>query len=152
MNTKQLVSELNGVTTDSYAVIKDGRVEIYAAYEEDEDEKIVFSMDIMADNIYEGTTNAIELEFGTIIEFGKIIERFLDTPVKERVQEEKFYLKTISNLIDESTAYINYNKLKNKYTYSDKYGSGNRKTTFTESEIENIDTTGFYPKPVEINY
>lgn len=39
MNTKQLVSELNGVTTDSYAVIKDGRVEIYAAYEEDEDEK-----------------------------------------------------------------------------------------------------------------
>ena len=147
MDTEELVKKLNGVTTDCYAEIESEILKIYITSDEGDD--VIFSIDITADNIFRGITEDLEqLELGTVTEFGIIINEFLNTPLDKRIPEERFYLMAINPLV-KNLKYLVYNQISGNYTYGDKYWSGNKKTIYTQSEIDYMDISGLKPEPVE---
>ena len=147
MDTEELVKKLNGVTTDCYAEIESEILKIYITNDEGDD--VIFRIDITADNIFRGITEDLEqLELGTVTEFGIIINEFLKTPVDKRVPEERFHLYAISPLV-KNLKYLVYSQITGNYTYGDKHWSGNKKTVFTQSEIDKMDISGLIPERVE---
>ena len=147
MDTKELVKKLNGVTTDCYAEIESEILKIYVTSDEGDD--VIFRIDITADNIFRGITEDLEkLELGVVTEFGNIINEFIRTPLEKRIPEEKFYLMAINPLV-KNLKYLVYSQITGNYTYGDKHWSGNKKTIYTQSEIDYMDISGLKPEPVE---
>ena len=65
-----------------------------------------------------------------------------ETPLTEREEEKRYYLRLVSTLPFEFT-YLNKDVLNGEYSISnDREGNG-IKTIFTESEISKMDITGF---------
>lgn len=63
--------------------------------------------------------------------------------------EYLYYLKTASPLVSEQTQYLNYNRLSEKYFYSSVYNDEDHiKYIFTQTEVDNMDTTGLIPEPI----
>ena len=72
------------------------------------------------------------------------------TPLAEREEEKRYYLRLTANLsfyMDET--YLNYNPIKAKYFVSNKFQKDSSTAIFTESEISQMDITGF--QKVEVN-
>ena len=66
------------------------------------------------------------------------------TPLAEREEEKRYYLQLTANLsfyMDET--YLNYNPIKAKYFVSNKFEKDSSTAIFTESEIADMDITGF---------
>ena len=66
------------------------------------------------------------------------------TPLAEREEEKRYYLRLTANLsfyMDET--YLNYNPIKAKYFVSNKFQKDSSTAIFTESEISQMDITGF---------
>ena len=73
-----------------------------------------------------------------------------ETPLAEREEEKRYYLRLTANLsfyMDET--YLNYNPIKAKYFVSNKFQKDSSTAIFTESEIAEMDITGFKKEPVE---
>ena len=65
-----------------------------------------------------------------------IIAEYLNTPVEEREEEKKFYLKQIG--IENNHSFLNYDSSICEYLTYDKKEFGTYKTQFTQSEIDNL--------------
>lgn len=148
MDTKELVEKLNAVTTDCYAEIQSELLKIYITNDEGDD--LIFRIDTTADNIFRGVTEDLDrLELGVATEFGNIINEFLKTPLAKRIPEEKFHLMAINPLV-KNGKYLTYNKISGGYTYGYKqHSTQTKKTIFTQSEIDRMDTSGLIPEPIK---
>ena len=65
-----------------------------------------------------------------------IIAEYLNTPVSEREEEKKYYLKQIG--IENNHSFLNYDSSICEYSTYDKREFGVYKTQFTQSEIDNL--------------
>ena len=65
-----------------------------------------------------------------------IIAEYLNTPVEEREEEKKYYLKQIG--IENNHSFLNYDSSICEYSTYDKREFGVYKTQFTQSEIDNL--------------
>ena len=65
-----------------------------------------------------------------------IIAEYLKTPVKERKEEKKYYLKQIG--IENNHSFLNYDSSICEYSTYDKREFGTYQTQFTQSEIDNM--------------
>ena len=65
-----------------------------------------------------------------------IIAEYLNTPVNEREDEKKYYLKQIG--IENNHSFLNYDSSICEYSTYDKREFGVYKTQFTQSEIDNL--------------
>ena len=82
-------------------------------------------------------------------QFLDLAYKLAKTPIEDRLEEKKYYLKTASPLVSEQTQYLNYNRLSEKYFYSSVYNDEDHiKYIFTQTEVDNMDTTGLIPEPI----
>ena len=65
-----------------------------------------------------------------------IIAEYLNTPVEEREEEKKYYLKQIG--IENNHSFLNYDSSICEYSTYDKREFGTYQTQFTQSEIDNM--------------
>ena len=75
----------------------------------------------------------------------QLTRTFLD----QREEEDKYYLKTASSLVPEDIAYLNLDYCSGDYFWNDSYYSFGIQTIFTQTEVDNMDTTGLIPIPVD---
>ncbi len=64
-----------------------------------------------------------------------VIQRLLDTPVKERFPEKKYTIQAIAN---SDYCYLNYGKNSNRMTFCDDVETDYVKARFTQSEIDEL--------------
>ena len=79
-----------------------------------------------------------------------LVVGYLNTPKEEREEEKRYYLRLTANLsfyMDET--YLNYNPIKAKYFVSNKFQKDSSTAIFTESEISQMDITGFQKVEVD---
>ena len=65
-----------------------------------------------------------------------IVAEYLNTPVKEREEEKRYYLKQIG--IENNHSFLNYDSSICEYLTYDKKEFGTYQTQFTQSEIDNM--------------
>jgi len=74
----------------------------------------------------------------------KLMIDYITTTIEEREQEKRYYLKLITPiLIDNDEVFLNVSKAKADYFIRDKEDTRYDKTIFTESELSQMDETGF---------
>ena len=72
------------------------------------------------------------------------------TPLAEREEEKKYYLRLATKIdVYEDRRYLNMDIPNEKYTLSENKDDAYYKAIFTESEIAQMDITGFKKEPVE---
>ena len=71
-----------------------------------------------------------------------IISEYTGTPPEEREEEKRYYLRLVADLPFEFT-YLNKDAETGEYSISDDRECNGIKTIFTESEIAEMDITGF---------
>ncbi|WP_323064828.1 hypothetical protein [Limosilactobacillus reuteri] len=64
-----------------------------------------------------------------------VVQRLLDTPVKDRFPEKKYTIQVIANSDD---CYLNYGKSTNRMIFCDDVETDYVKTRFTQSEIDEL--------------
>lgn len=64
-----------------------------------------------------------------------VVQRLLDTPVKERFPEKKYTIQVTANSDD---AYLNYHERSNHINFCDDIETDHVKTRFTQSEIDEL--------------
>lgn len=150
MKTNNLIKELNAYY-DIYVELKHDQIHIY-------NRKLLsvpficgFHKD--ATFTYESldriTPSMQGLRLDTLTDIRDLIDKYLATPIEDREEKKKYYLKTASPLVSEQTQYLNYNTLSEKYFYSSVYNDEDHiKYIFTQTEIDNMDTTGLIPEPI----
>ena len=94
--------------------------------------------------------------FGLLTEFEKgqflnLCHKLAKTPLAEREEEKRHRLLSVSPLLRKSECgYLLYHKSMGRYfTGSAEYGGDVYQAIFTESEISQMDITGFEKEPVE---
>ena len=74
----------------------------------------------------------------------KLIVEYLDTPNSEREEEKRYYLRLATKIdVYEDRRYLNMDIPNEKYTLSENKDDAYYKASFTESEIAEMDITGF---------
>ena len=71
-----------------------------------------------------------------------LVVGYLNTPKEEREEEKRYYLRLVATLPFEFT-YLNKDAETGEYSISDDREYNGIKTIFTESEISQMDITGF---------
>ena len=72
------------------------------------------------------------------------------TPLAEREEEKRYYLRLATKIdVYEDRRYLNMDIPNEKYTLSENKDDAYYKAIFTESEIAEMDITGFEKEPVE---
>jgi hypothetical protein len=77
-----------------------------------------------------------------------LVTELAKTPLEEREEEKRYRLKFENNLKE---IYVLFDESKSEWDYYDNgkfIGNKNRKSIFTESELEHIDETGFVREEV----
>lgn len=69
-------------------------------------------------------------------EINIIIFEYLMTPIEEREEEKKYYLKQKG--VEDNHAFLNYNRFDDRYFTNNKKEHGQYITQFTQSEIDNL--------------
>ena len=73
-----------------------------------------------------------------------------ETPLAEREEEKRYYLRLATKIdVYEDRRYLNMDIPNEKYTLSENKDDAYYKAIFTESEIAEMDITGFKKEPVE---
>ena len=73
----------------------------------------------------------------------KLIVEYMDTPNSEREEEKRYYLLLNLPLVNNAQRYLNRIKNQNEYYLASKMENRGYQTIFTESEITEMDITGF---------
>jgi membrane peptidoglycan carboxypeptidase len=97
------------------------------------------------DSNFSAFTNEGSREKRTIIENAV---KLASTPIEEREEEKQYRLKFENNLKE---IYVLFNESTSDWTYYDNgkfVGNKNKKAIFTESELKDIDETGFVREEV----
>ena len=76
------------------------------------------------------------------IKFRVVIVNYARTPVKEREEPKKYYLR-LPDYLYESSSYLNYNAIDKKYCFFGGFGFGELQTQFTQEEIDNLPNQEF---------
>ena len=152
MNTQELIKALDNVTTYCYAELTDKTVTVWSTYCDEDEHEIIFSIPTYAASIHSVHTQSdalYGLTISDLTDIGNIIQRYFDTPLKKRLEETRYYLKTASPLVIEETKYLNYNLKTDSYFYSTVYNDEDHiKYIFTQTEVDNMDTTRLIPEPI----
>ena len=74
------------------------------------------------------------------------IREYLETPLAEREEEKRYRLRLDVPMLDKPL-YLHYGEYSNVYTVA--FFSNGFKTIFTESEVAEMDITGFEKEPIE---
>lgn len=155
MKTTELIDklhELNFVTAEIHGNL----ICIYKRQHGDKIDPLPFyKINVKATELKEGKTEIHrEASQGrlTLVAYDKILtllKAYLATPIEDREEKKKYYLKTASPLVSEQTQYLNYNLETDSYFYSSVYNDEDHiKYIFTQTEIDNMDTTGLIPEPI----
>lgn len=67
---------------------------------------------------------------------------YIKTPVEEREEPKKYYLK-LPRMFDGELAYMNYHKYYNEYFFNDRFTTELVQTQFTQEEIDNLPNQDF---------
>ena len=80
-----------------------------------------------------------------------LVVGYLNTPNEEREEEKRYWLLSVSPILRKNECgYLLYHKSMGRYfTGAAEYGGDVYQTIFTESEISQMDITGFKKEPVE---
>lgn len=92
-------------------------------------------------NCYEVNTDMedfYELEEETKKELFKLLAEYSSTPIKERKEEKRYYVKHKFLMNETSSFYLNYKPEEKKYVLSGSLETDDYKTKFTKQEIEEI--------------
>ena len=81
-------------------------------------------------------------------QFLDLAYKLAKTPIEDRLEEKKYYLKTASSLVPEDIAYLNLDCCSGDYFWNDSYYSFGIQNIFTQTEVDNMDTTGLIPEPI----
>ena len=83
-------------------------------------------------------------------ELMEIVTEYVTTQVKDREEEKRYYLRLATKIdVYEDRRYLNMDIPNEKYTLSENKDDAYYKAIFTESEIAEMDTTGFEKVEVE---
>ena len=90
----------------------------------------------IGENVYIGTEKRIALL--------KLISEYLDTQITEREEEKRYWLRIVANLgFKDNQRFLNLNIEREEYFICSARQSEWVQTIFTESEIAEMDITGF---------
>ena len=79
-----------------------------------------------------------------------LLFEYSTTPPSEREEEKRYYLRLATKIdVYEDRRYLNMDIPNEKYTLSENKDDAYYKAIFTESEIAEMDITGFEKEPVE---
>ena len=79
-----------------------------------------------------------------------LVVGYLNTPKEEREEEKRYYLRLATKIdVYEDRRYLNMDIPNEKYTLSENKDDAYYKAIFTETEISQMDITGF--RKVEVN-
>ena len=79
-----------------------------------------------------------------LLDAGDHIVGYLNTPLAEREEEKRYYLRLATKIdVYEDRRYLNMDIPNEKYTLSENKDDAYYKAIFTESEISQMDITGF---------
>lgn len=150
MKTTELIKELN-TYYDIYAEFSHDRVLIYNKTLPSV--PFIYGVHKEATVVYEYLNRIAPSMQGlcldTLADIKDLIDKYLATPIEDREDTSLYYLKTASPLVSEQTQYLNYNRLSEKYFYSSVYNDEDHiKYIFTQTEVDNMDTTGLIPEPI----
>lgn len=85
-----------------------------------------------------------EMRWNDKKELMTIVSEYMLTDPAEREEEKRYYLRLVTKLgVGEIFRYLNLNKSNEVYFMSTKDEGGGSQTIFTESEISQMDITGF---------
>ena len=76
-------------------------------------------------------------------ELMEFVTEYVTTQVKDREEEKRYYLRLIVSLLKDNEFYLQRLKTKGTYTVGSHIVNKNFDVIFTESEIAQMDTTGF---------
>ncbi|MBU5669595.1 hypothetical protein KQI68_07050 [Peptoniphilus sp. MSJ-1] len=133
MTTKELIKQLKD--WDYTVKIDDDFIEVY----DSEECKYYFSVDTREEflvDTYNNDFTELPVEDREIL-FG-LIYKYTTTPVGEREEEKKYYLRHrwLCDYVDNSFRYLN--KSNDAYSINDDFEIGRAKTQFTQKEIDEI--------------
>ena len=155
MKTTELIEKLNNVARTITAKVSDNKIIIVNTADIGWGKLASFPMFIIstrATEVSDGTSYAANWTGLNLVNIGRIfnlLEEYVTTSQEDRLEEKKYYLKTASPLVSEQTQYLNYNRLSEKYFYSSVYNDEDHiKYIFTQTEVDNMDTTGLIPEPI----
>ena len=84
-----------------------------------------------------------------LLDAGDHIVGYLNTPLAEREEEKRYYLRLVTKIdVYEDRRYLNMDIPNEKYTLSENKDDAYYKAIFTESEISQMDITGFEKEEV----
>ena len=84
-----------------------------------------------------------------LLDAGDHIVGYLNTPLAEREEEKRYYLRLATKIdVYEDRRYLNMDIPNEKYTLSENKDDAYYKAIFTESEISQMDITGFEKEEV----
>lgn len=102
-------------------------------------------------HICQGRTNLRNIKktnLSTLLDIGDHIVGYVNTPLEEREEEKRYYLVLNLPLLNNVQRHLNKIKNQNEYYLGSKMENRGYQTIFTESEIAEMDITGF--KKVEV--
>lgn len=142
MKTKELINRVNGVKgIDAYN--EDHRVNFYEIGQ-------TFPFYTMAKNnvdFGQGVSNFANLRDTNMSRLSYVIDairEYLETPLSEREEEKRYWLRLATKIdVYEDRRYLNMDIPNEKYTLSENKDDAYYKAIFTESEITEMDITGF---------
>ena len=113
----------------------------YRVYQDDTFLSVIDEKDFIFINIRHGIDLVVDftstdLTFSEQQEYYKVIFEYLMTPIEEREDEKKFYLRQKG--IEDYNAFLNYERFDDRYFTDNKKEHGQYINQFTQSEIDEL--------------
>lgn len=135
MKIKEAVKFINGTNT-AFAEVEDGDLIIFEHNRVSDDWFLRFPTKAKTwRSIIDDEDCLTDVEPQDLARVMDVIQRLLDTPVKERFPEKKYTIQVIANC---TSAYLNCNKGDNHMMFCSDIETDHVKTRFTQSEIDEL--------------